>query len=237
MSMPNIAAQTLQRQILSGTYRSGEMLPSQRELAESMGISRASLREALSMLEALGFIRSVPGKGTLVAERQDARVTPPQVLMGADGEAGNAGNAVSALDLAAIFQLRYTLESAAAALAARHITPHATPRLWGLQARFEDALKNLDLVSASHADLEFHQLVAELSGNAAFTQVVRQFEQPISHSLRVPFADRERIWAPAIEHRAIAAAISAGDVEGARHAMQAHLANAAARVGLVFTPP
>ncbi len=234
MSMPNIAAQTLQRQILSGTYRSGEMLPSQRELAESMGISRASLREALSMLEALGFIRSVPGKGTLVAERQDARVTPPQGQMGADGEAGNA---VSALELAAIFQLRYTLESAAAALAARHITPHATPRLWGLQARFEDALKNLDLVSASHADLEFHQLVADLSGNAAFTQVVRQFEQPISHSLRVPFADRERIWAPAIEHRAIAAAISAGDVEGARRAMQEHLVNAAARVGLVFTPP
>jgi GntR family transcriptional repressor for pyruvate dehydrogenase complex len=67
MSMPNIAAQTLQRQILSGTYAAGEMLPSQRELAESMGISRASLREALSMLEALGFIRSVPGKGTLVS--------------------------------------------------------------------------------------------------------------------------------------------------------------------------
>ena len=234
MSMPNIAAQTLQRQILSGTYRSGEMLPSQRELAESMGISRASLREALSMLEALGFIRSVPGKGTLVAERQDARVTPPQAQMGSDGEAGNAG---STLDLAAVFQLRHTLESAAAALAARNITAHATPRLWGLQARFEDALKNLDLVSASHADLEFHQLIAELSGNTAFIQVVRQFEQPIGHSLRVPFADRERIWAPAIEHRAIAAAVSAGDVEGARRAMQEHLTNAAARVGLVFTPP
>jgi len=234
MSMPNIAAQTLQRQILSGTYRSGEMLPSQRELAESMGISRASLREALSMLEALGFIRSVPGKGTLVTERQDARVIPPQLQAGADGEAGNAA---STLDLAAVFQLRYTLESAAAALAARNITAHATPRLWGLQARFEDALKNLDLVSASHADLEFHQLLAELSGNAGFIQVVRQFEQPIGHSLRVPFADRERIWAPAIEHRAIAAAVSAGDVEGARRAMQAHLTNAAARVELVFTPP
>lgn len=231
MSMPNIAAQTLQRQILSGTYAPGAMLPSQRELAESMGISRASLREALSMLEALGFIRSVPGKGTLVSQRQEGRVAPPQP------PAGEGGTAAATLDLAAVFQLRYTLESAAAALAARHISAQATPRLWGIQARFEEALKNLDLVSASHADLEFHQLLAELSGNPAFSQVVRQFERPISHSLRVPFADRERIWAPAVEHRAIAAAISAGDIEGARQAMQQHIVNAAQRVGLSFSPP
>ncbi len=231
MSMPNIAAQTLQRQILSGTYAAGEMLPSQRELAESMGISRASLREALSMLEALGFIRSVPGKGTLVTERQDGRIAPPLPPVGEED------SSAPELDLAAVFQLRHVLESAAAALAARHIPAHATPRLWGIQARFEDALKNLDLVSASHADLEFHQLVAELSGNPAFVQVVRQFERPISHSLRVPFADRERIWAPAVEHRVIAAAISAGDIEGARRAMQEHIANAAERVGLGFSPP
>ena len=231
MSMPNIAAQTLQRQILSGTYAPGAMLPSQRELAESMGISRASLREALSMLEALGFIRSVPGKGTLVSPRQEGRVAPPQP------PAGEGGTAAAALDLAAVFQLRYTLESAGAALAARHISAHATPRLWGIQARFEEALKKLDLVSASHADLEFHQLLAELSGNPAFSQVVRQFERPISHSLRVPFADRERIWAPAVEHRAIAAAISAGDIDGARQAMQQHIVNAAQRVGLSFSPP
>lgn len=231
MSMPNIAAQTLQRQILSGTYAPGAMLPSQRELAESMGISRASLREALSMLEALGFIRSVPGKGTLVSQRQEGRVAPPQP------PAGEEGAAAAALDLAAVFQLRYALESSAAALAARHISAHATPRLWGIQARFEEALKNLDLVSASHADLEFHQLLAELSGNPAFSQVVRQFERPISHSLRVPFADRERIWAPAVEHRAVAAAISAGDIEGARQAMQQHIVNAAQRVGLSFSPP
>lgn len=234
MSMPNIAAQTLQRQILSGTYEPGTMLPSQRELSDSMGISRASLREALSMLEALGFIRSVPGKGTLVTERQAGRLAPPPLHDAADGEAVSAA---SALQLAAIFQLRYVLEPASAALAARNITPQATPRLWGIQARFEEALKNFDLVSASHADLEFHQLIAELSGNPGFTQVVRQFESPISHSLRVPFADPERIWTPAVEHRAVAAAISAGDVDGARRAMQQHLVNAAARVELEFVLP
>lgn len=221
MSMPNIAAQTLQRQIQSGTYQPGQMLPGQRDLAEALGISRASLREALSMLEALGFIRTVPGKGTLV---NGAGVARPS-------------GASSAAELLATFQLRYVLEPAAAALAARAVTAYATPRLWGIQARFEDALKNADLVSAAHADLEFHQLIAELSGNGAFLRVTRDFEERISHSLQLPFADHARIWEPAQEHRLVAAALSSGDADGARQAMQQHLLNTAQRAGVDFKPP
>ncbi|MFJ9535590.1 FadR/GntR family transcriptional regulator [Herbaspirillum sp. NPDC101396] len=228
MSMPNIAAQTLQRQILSGTYKTGQMLPGQRDLAESLGISRASLREALSMLEALGFIRAMPGKGTLVTSGRSSTATAP----------ARTGAALpSSAELQSTFQLRYVFEPAAAALAARVINAHTTPRLWGVQARFEEALKNVDLVTASQADLEFHQLLAELSGNGGLMQVVRDFETRISHSQRLPFADHARIWESAEEHRAIAAAISAGDAEGARVAMQRHLLHTAARAGIEFLQP
>ncbi len=227
MSMPNIAAQTLQRQILSGTYKTGQMLPGQRDLAESLGISRASLREALSMLEALGFIRAMPGKGTLVTSGRSA----------ANASARSGAALPSSAELQSTFQLRYVFEPAAAALAARVINAHTTPRLWGVQARFEDALKNVDLVGASQADLEFHQLIAELSGNGGLLQVVRDFETRISHSQRLPFADHSRIWETAEEHRAIAAAISAGDAEGARAAMQRHLLQTAARAGIEFLQP
>ena len=222
MSMPNIAAQTIQRQIQSGTYVAGQMLPGQRDLAESLGISRASLREALSMLEALGFTRTVPGKGTLVTA-------------GRGGAA--AGAPPSGDEILATFQLRFVLEPAAAALAARAINSYSTPRLWGVQARFEDALNTLDLVSAAHADLEFHQLLAELSGNSAFLRVVHDFEARIGHSTRLPFGDHERIWEPAREHRQIAAAVSSGDPEGAREAMRQHLLNTAVRAGIDFIPP
>ena len=228
MSMPNIAAQTLQRQILSGTYKTGQMLPGQRDLAESLGISRASLREALSMLEALGFIRAMPGKGTLVTSGRSSA---------ANASARSSAALPSSAELQSTFQLRYVFEPAAAALAARVINTHTTPRLWGVQARFEDALKNVDLVSASQADLEFHQLIAELSGNGGLMQVVRDFETRISHSQRLPFADHSRIWETAEEHRAIAAAISAGDAEGARAAMQRHLLQTAARAGIEFLQP
>ena len=65
-SVSNFAAQTLQRQIFSSHYKAGTALPPQRELSEQMGISRASLREAISMLEALGLLRSRAGKGVFV---------------------------------------------------------------------------------------------------------------------------------------------------------------------------
>lgn len=229
MGMPNIAAQTLQRQILSGIYKTGQMLPGQRDLAESLGISRASLREALSMLEALGFIRSMPGKGTLV--------TSGRSNGGTAGKGKAASAAPSSAELQSTFQLRYVFEPAAAALAARVINTHATPRLWSVQARFEDALKIVDLISASQADLAFHQLIAELSGNPGLLQVTHDFETRISHSLRLPFADHSRIWEPAEEHRVIAAAISAGDADGARIAMQTHLLQTAARAGIAFLQP
>jgi GntR family transcriptional repressor for pyruvate dehydrogenase complex len=224
MSMPNIAALTLQRQILSGAYKAGQMLPGQRDLAESLGISRASLREALSTLEALGFIRSIPGKGTLVT-------------LGRSVSANKVAGAPSSEGIHATFQLRFALEPAAAALAARAVNAHTAPRLWDTLARFEEALKTLDLVSASNADLEFHQLIAELTGNSLFLQVAHDFEDHISHSRLLPFADHSRIWEPAKEHHMIAAAISAGDADGARQAMQKHLLNTAARAGIEFVPP
>ena len=226
MSMPDIAAQTLQRQILSGAYKIGQMLPGQRDLAESLGISRASLREALSMLEALGFIRSMPGKGTLVTSGRKS-----------SSKSAAAAVAPSSAELQATFQLRYVFEPAAAALATRVTMTHTTQRLWGVQLRFEEALKTLDLVSASQADLEFHQLIAALSGNQGLLQVTHDFEHRISHSLRLPFADHARIWESAEEHRAIAAAISTGDADGAREAMQAHLLCTAERIGIAFLLP
>ena len=223
-----IAAQTLQRQILVGAYAGGEMLPGQRALAESLGISRNSLREAISMLEALGFVRSIPGKGTFVAERHD----PAK-----DGLAGASaiGPAQGLSD--SIMQFRFLIEPAAASLAARICDDHAAPRLWGIQARFEEALRGLDLVTASQADLEFHQLIAELTGNEHMCQIARDFEDRITDSVRRPFSNRARVGEPAAEHRAITAAICNRDPAAAKLAMQTHLLNAAARIGITFIQP
>ncbi|THF63331.1 FadR/GntR family transcriptional regulator [Pseudothauera rhizosphaerae] len=223
-SISSIAAQTLQRRIVSGEFAQGDTLPAQRELAESLNISRASLREAISMLEALGLVRSQAGKGVFVTW---GRKSDPEQL-----PAGPA-----AVPPHALFEFRHALEPAWAGLAAQRATAAEHAALRTIQAGMEAALAAGDLVQASELDLQFHLRLADLSGNPLLRAAAGQFSAQIAHSLRLPFADVGGMWAPADEHRHILAAIEAGDGAAAAAAMRAHLDAAAARVGIDFLRP
>ncbi|MBN0832475.1 FadR family transcriptional regulator, partial [Pseudomonas aeruginosa] len=93
--MVNAVAQRLLDTIEQGRWVAGQMLPGQRELAEQMEISRPSLREAIMVLETLGVVRSLPGKGVMVLERSE-----PLREVAAPGEA----------TMEDVLQLRYALE-------------------------------------------------------------------------------------------------------------------------------
>ena len=226
-SVSNIAAQTLQRQIFSSHYPAGTALPPQRELSESLGISRASLREAISMLEALGLLRSHPGKGVFVTA--GTRPSPKDLPAGPN-----------AMPPAAIYQLRYVVEPANASLAAHGASGAGATKLAPLQtslAAMHAALSSCDLVTAADEDLQFHLTIAALSGNGGLLAIAEQFKAQLAFSLRLPFADRQHIWQTFDEHQLILDAIVAGDAAGARRAMQQHLLAAANRVGLSFVLP
>lgn len=223
-SVSNIAAQTLQRHILDGRYPVGSALPGQRELSESMGISRASLREAISMLEALGLLRSYAGKGVFVTA--GSRPAPADLPAGPD-----------AMPPAAIFQMRYVIEPANASLAARQRSADELDALRVCMHDMQRALAASDLVTAADCDLRFHLLLAALSGNPALSAVTQQFQAQLAYSLRLPFSDRGHLWHPVDEHNAILAAVAAGDAATARKAMQKHLRSAAHRIGIEFSRP
>ncbi len=92
----NSVVEKLRAALARGQWRSGEMLPGQRELAEQLGISRPSLREAVTVLETLGLVRSMPGKGVVVLDTAS--------------ETASAHSGVADASLEDILQLRYTLE-------------------------------------------------------------------------------------------------------------------------------
>jgi len=223
-SVSNIAAQTLQRRILDGQYPAGTALPGQRELAEALGISRASLREAISTLEALGLLRSAPGKGVFVTAS-------------GQGKAADLPAGPSAMPPDAIFQMRFVIEPAHASLAARQRSTEGLAALRECMAEMQKALGASDLVTAAECDLRFHLGLAELSGNPALVAMTHHFQAQLAYSLRLPFADRNHIWQPADEHNVILAAVAAGNAAAARKAMQQHLLSAAGRVGITFTKP
>lgn len=222
-SLANVAAQNLQRLIADGTYPVGGALPSQRELSETLGISRACLREAISMLEALGLVRSHPGKGVFVTA-------------GSARAAGDIPANTMNMRPEAIFQFRFVLEPAGACMAAADLKNSAEP-LREVQSNLEAALHRFDLVMAAEWDMEFHRRIAQLSGNEAFISVLQQFETQVAYSLQLPFANPGNIWEPADEHLAVIDAIAKHEPAAARTAMQTHLLRAAARVGIRFYQP
>lgn len=101
----------LRQALARGQWRSGDMLPGQRELAEQLGISRPSLREAVTVLETLGLVRALPGKGVLVLDA-DAALPEPGIDTSASAS------------LADVLELRYTLEPFIVGLVAQSANSH-----------------------------------------------------------------------------------------------------------------
>lgn len=226
--IPSSTAQRLQQLILSGAYPCGSFLPSQRLLAQELGISRASLREALSVLEALGLVEMAPGKGCKVCG-PDMR--PAQAIRSfATPDWGS-------LTPRQLFELRYVLEPGWTALAANHLQAHDLRQLQWLQQAMEAALHRHDFRRAVQADVDFHLLLAQLCGNPGLQAMAQQMQHAIGHSLSMPFVWTGADTAPAQEHLTIVQALMQHDAPAAAQAMRQHLIHAAQRCGVELFPP
>ena len=159
-AVPEAALQAIRKLIKQQGFGPGDALPSQRDLALQLGVSRASLREALSSLSALGLVSVQPGKGVFVQ-------APPAGDMG--GVAWPFTAQASPLD---IFQLRYALEGFAAGLAAMTLT---TEELDGLEDNVQAMRRELkagDFEAAARLDFAFHQRILLASGNQAMVSIL-----------------------------------------------------------------
>lgn len=203
-------ARHIEQAILSGKLAPGDLLPSEREVSAELGVSRSVVREALGRLASLGLVRSVHGSGTRVAAPTERPITIGYQRLLRQGEWNLA-------DLAAV---RLPLETTIAALAARQRTPEHLERL----ARAQKALASPRGTLESHvrADLEFHALLAEASGNPFFGIVLAPIQELLIESRRRTLGRHGSKLAH--EHHArILAAVQAGDAEEAARAMRAHI--------------
>ena len=201
----------LRELIVGGEFPLGSRLPSERDLALQLGVSRPSLREALIALEVEGYIEVRMGSGIYVCE-------PPAQPAGGFDLSGEEGP----LEL---IQARSLLEGEVAATAAR----------LGKKRHFDAVAEAIDQMEADaqagiqpiEADRLFHVRVAEATGNSVLVGVVRRmfdlrlgalFDQLHSHF------ETPDVWAQAIaEHREVLAALRAKDAERACAAMRHHM--------------
>jgi len=198
----------------------GARLPAERQLAQELGVSRSSLREAIRTLIGEGVLYSKPGGGTWLCDEsarwsEERIVQPLKVLVADDPDYHND-----------ILEARHAIEASTAWYAALRATPADKERL---QNCF-DAIRQQESVSAdmaNQADVRFHLAIAEASHNVVLLQTMRGFFDLLQSSVA---RSRERMYTvPTIfarlteQHEALLKAILASDPERARKAAQHHL--------------
>ncbi|NTJ43462.1 FadR family transcriptional regulator [Agrobacterium larrymoorei] len=203
-------ADQIRELIEGGEFQPGTRLPAERELAQKLGVSRPSLREALIALEIDGSVEIRMGSGVYVLPEQAWQPTRTKSL----GESPSE-----------LMQARSTLEGATILLAASRIDAAALSALRSnldeMRGDIEAGRKPLD------QDRKFHTIIAEQSGNSVLARLVANLfderHSPISAQLRVKFEDKDT-WVFALqEHEAILAALETKDPLLAQAAMHIHL--------------
>jgi DNA-binding FadR family transcriptional regulator len=205
-------AGVLRESMDSGRFGVGSYLPPERELADQLGVSRASVREALIALEVQGRVSVRVGAGV-------------QVLDASSPRAASASADEPPVGPLELLEARLVVETETAALAARHATEQD---LQGLQ-------RSLDQMVQDHArnpllhdgDRAFHIGIARASGNAALLFIVTtlwdQRYTPMQDRMETLFTTPGLHTAAVDDHRRVLEAIAAHDPAAARQAMRRHL--------------
>lgn len=204
------AYEEIRRRILEG-----ELLPSsplsEHQLAAALQLSRTPVREAIKRLEKEGLLRSIPSRGTFIAE-------------------------LSAQDILEIYQVRGRLEGLAARIAAAQLSSAEIAAL-EQEVSFIDTCANEGRFEAIHqSDIRFHKLLIAATRNRRLGAILATFDDQM-HRIRA-ILPRSAEWLEGTlrEHRAIAERVKARDADGAERAMEDHLRASCERAVRVVLP-
>ena len=220
----NSVVEKLRAALARGQWRSGDMLPGQRELAEQLGISRPSLREAVIVLETLGLVRSMPGKGVVVLEANL-------------NDVASEGSAMAGASLEDLLQLRYTLEPFIVGLVAQSISSKEVGQLRLTLMDMREALEANDSDACANAYIAFHEELFALTSNPIFQNVVQQTSNALKQSADVLRNSPEHLAERLEENEAVVRAIRGKNSAQASVEMRRHILREGQRMGIELNIP
>ncbi|WP_417726428.1 FCD domain-containing protein [Roseovarius sp.] len=207
----------IEKLILQGILRPGERLPAERDLAEKLGVSRPSLREAVAELQDKGLLSARAGAGIYVADVLGSAFSDALIRLFAEHDE-------------AVFDyigFRRDLEGLAASRAARLASDTDLQVIQTVMDKMEAAHKKTNPSDEARLDAEFHMAIIEASHNVIMLHMMRSMFQllreGVFYNRQVMFKQRTTRGALLDQHRAINAAIQARDSEAARAAVNDHL--------------
>ncbi|HEY3350091.1 MAG TPA: FadR/GntR family transcriptional regulator [Thermoanaerobaculia bacterium] len=204
----------VRRLLEAGQLKPGDRLPTERDLAIQMGVSRPSVRSGLRSLQTMGIVRSLQGSGTFITDG------PPQL---GDGPLRFLA-ALHGFTRDEMFEARRLLEAGTAGLSAERATPEQmatmAEEVTGMFASLDDPQRFL-----VH-DIQFHRAVAAGSQNPVLSTLIDTVAAIVYEGRRLTVEGATDLKESAAFHRRIYTALKARDADGARRAMDEHLTRA-----------
>ena len=214
----------LGEKIRSQLLRPGDKLPTESAIMQSFGVSRTVVREALSKLQAAGLVETHHGIGTFVLQPRAAGMFRL-----------DSADLATSVDVLAVLELRISLETESAGLAA---TRRTEENLLAMRQALDDFERNVAVAGDTVApDFRFHLQIAQATGNPYFADIMSHLGTTIIPRTRITAIrnyDRRGEYLSRVnrEHEEIYAAIARRDPESARAAMRIHLTNSRERLRL-----
>lgn len=204
-SLKDLFIERFESMILSGEFSSGETLPSERELALQLQVSRPVVHEGLLELAARGLITLRPRARAVVTDiRKEGSLSLLVSLMNYNGHALAPQVQKSILDMRLLFEVEI------AARAAKEMSSEQLTEMKALIRKEEKLAKDLDHIQVSNIaelDFTFHHLLAEASGNFIYPLLMNSFKPVYIELSSIFFSDKKLISQVFEYHSALFAAI------------------------------
>jgi DNA-binding FadR family transcriptional regulator len=210
----------IEEQILHEHLHVGSRLPSERDLAHALGVSRTSVREALRVLEWMGVLSARVGSGTesgsiITAQSNGALTRLFRIHL-----------ALSNFSLDDLVNTRSMMEAVAAEAAAAHAGPQDIQRLSAILERMSDP--DLEPDDFNELDTDFHVAIANASGNKILAELMQSLRDFMKYEMVRAFVQLGPEWRSSmtrliVEHRRILAAIANHDGGAAARLVRHHI--------------
>lgn len=199
LPLRDVVFNTLRNAILRGELEPGERLM-EIALAQKLGVSRTPIREAIRKLELEGLVVMVPRKGAEVAD-------------------------ITEKDLKDVLEVRTALEELAIELAMKHMGEEEYDALVAANDNFFRNSGVNDPVKTAGADVNFHELIYQLTGNNRLIQMLNNLREQM-YRYRLEYIKDESVHKHLYyEHQNIVEAMKTGDVQAAKKAIRIHVVN------------
>lgn len=212
--------------IMQGRIKKGDQIPSERELAERLGVGRSSLREAIKVLIMLGLLEVRSGQGTFITDGTSDFYAAPLAW----------GIIIGDKSIAELVEARLLLDSEATYLAAQRASSEDLREIEAAFKSMQAAAREGDVEKFIDMDVRFHLAIAKAAHNAVILQTVRAIRNLLELWIKKALMSPGAINITLEEHEKIYRCIMAKDPEGARKSIRDHVNFATKRLQRVAKP-